>query len=679
MKLLALPTALIVAAVAVPLLLLLYFLKLRRQERKVSSTLLWKKAVQDLQVNAPFQKLRKNLLLFLQLLLLLAVLLGLAHPVSNFTRAPKQSVVLLLDTSGSMQASESNKRTRLDEAKDAAARFISELPDASRAMVISFADRARVECSFTSDKRRLKHSLEDIEPTCGGSRLGEALQLAVAYSSSLIEEANIGVPEAAKQGAADIELFSDGNITDAGEQFVTRGHMRYFKIGAASDNVGIVAFDVRRDFERPGHVSVFVRVENFNSSAVRSDVSLSLDGKLLTGAGSIREIVLGPANDPTSRSAGSRDSAASGPRGAAPESNLPASQNVVFELQHDAGGVLEVTWHRPDALDLDNRVVAPLDPPRPVRLLVVCGRPEVRALLSERRLQALGAQVVEFVTPAEYEAMPEARIVTEGRCAYDLVLLDNHDTDRLPPGHYVFFNGLPRIDGVSRGEDVVAKPIVYGAQHHPLMRSVNFDAIAIAQWKRLKLPSHALPLLEGEESTVLALLADPGHRYVISAFDLLDSDFLFEPSFPVFLQNAIMFLAGGGIIEAGRMISSGDTVTLPVPPAARKLRITRPDGVTETLDVGERANVSYARTQDVGLYRARFDDEAGTAMNFAVNLLDRVESAIRPNDSLAVGSERVATMDAATKINEALWPYAVAAALVLLLVEWWVYNRRVMI
>ena len=75
--------AAIAAAVAIPALLVLYFLKLRRREMPVSSTILWRKAIQDLQVNAPFQKLRRNLLLLLQLLLLLLLILALAKPVAN--------------------------------------------------------------------------------------------------------------------------------------------------------------------------------------------------------------------------------------------------------------------------------------------------------------------------------------------------------------------------------------------------------------------------------------------------------------------------------------------------------------------------------------------------------------------------------------------------------------------
>jgi len=111
------------AAAAVPLLLLLYFLKLKRRETAVSSTLLWKRAVRDLQVNAPFQRLRRNLLLLLQLLALTAMLLALAGPVLALRRGPGRRYVLLIDRSASMNATDVEP-SRLAEARKQAKVFV---------------------------------------------------------------------------------------------------------------------------------------------------------------------------------------------------------------------------------------------------------------------------------------------------------------------------------------------------------------------------------------------------------------------------------------------------------------------------------------------------------------------------------------------------------------------------
>src|SRR3954453_23800004 len=84
----------------------LYFLKLRRRPVQVSSTLLWRRSLEDLHVNSLFQRLRKNLLLFLQLLAVLLAMLALLGPRIKGTGAQGQRFVLAIDVSASMSATD---------------------------------------------------------------------------------------------------------------------------------------------------------------------------------------------------------------------------------------------------------------------------------------------------------------------------------------------------------------------------------------------------------------------------------------------------------------------------------------------------------------------------------------------------------------------------------------------
>ena len=134
--------AAIAAAVAIPALLILYFLKLRRREMPIPSTLLWKKAIQDLQVNAPFQRLRRNLLLFLQMALLMLLILALSRPVTFFTPGAGKNTVIIIDRSASMNASDVNGKPRLDEAKRRAKDLVETLGRGDAATVIAFDEKA---------------------------------------------------------------------------------------------------------------------------------------------------------------------------------------------------------------------------------------------------------------------------------------------------------------------------------------------------------------------------------------------------------------------------------------------------------------------------------------------------------------------------------------------------------
>ena len=174
------------AAVTVPPLVALYFLKLRRQEVAISSTFLWKRAVQDLHVNSPFQKLRNNLLLILQLLILLLAALALGRPMLEQALSAKSTLIIMIDQSASMAVVEAGGRSRLEIAKLEAKRLVDGMPDNGRAMVIAFCDRATVISSFDTEPESLKRKIDSIEQTQSSSTLTEAVALAEAYSQNLI-------------------------------------------------------------------------------------------------------------------------------------------------------------------------------------------------------------------------------------------------------------------------------------------------------------------------------------------------------------------------------------------------------------------------------------------------------------------------------------------------------------
>ena len=61
-------------------IILLYFLKLKREPVEVPSTYLWAKTIEDLHVNSLLQRLRRSLLLFLQLLAVIIAAIALLRP-----------------------------------------------------------------------------------------------------------------------------------------------------------------------------------------------------------------------------------------------------------------------------------------------------------------------------------------------------------------------------------------------------------------------------------------------------------------------------------------------------------------------------------------------------------------------------------------------------------------------
>src|SRR5439155_20459606 len=110
----------------VPLMImLLYFLRLKRKPLQVPSTFLWRKSIEDLHVNALFQWLRENVLLLLHILTVLALIYAVLGFRFHGSTANGKHSILIIDNYASMPAKDV-KPSRLDWAKQEAPKVIDE-------------------------------------------------------------------------------------------------------------------------------------------------------------------------------------------------------------------------------------------------------------------------------------------------------------------------------------------------------------------------------------------------------------------------------------------------------------------------------------------------------------------------------------------------------------------------
>ena len=639
------------AAVAVPLLVLLYFLKLKRRQEIVSSTLLWKRAVRDLQVNAPFQKLRKNLLFLLQLLALAAILLALAGPVLSLQRGPGQRYVILIDRSASMNATDVAP-SRLAEAKKQAKVFVESmrsgsvvsLRDASdHAMVIAFDGRARVMCNFTSDRRKLADAIDAIEPGDGVSRLGEALTVARAFGQGSADEAASN-PEIQAQ----LVLFSDGRIADLDTVFIDPEEMVFHAIGQSGDNVAITAMNVRRSYEQPEQLDIFASLANYNADEVTRDVQLAIDGDVRT----IRTVTIPGRTDATTD-----------------HEFTPGQVAVNFSLDHGDDGILEVRQLTGDALSCDDAAWSVLTPPKRLSVLLVTKGNSVL----ESALRACPVAQLDPCTPAGFDAMDPAMLAFEQ--PYDVMVLDNYVPEHLPRGSYLVFGAPPSGVDVNSLGLLENQMIVDWRTRHPVLQYVNLANLFAAKTIALDVPRDAEVLAEFGDSPAITLLRRHGSTFLLVGFDVLESNWPFEPGFVLFCYNALDFLATQRSRAEEAKIVVGEPLVIEGIGADTAAIVTRPDGSDSELTSDPSGTIRFAGTGHVGVYRVSIDDREQRF--YAVNLADAEESRIVPREEVSFsGGTVVAEQRDVQRANVPIWPWLVLAALVLVCIEWLAYNSK---
>ena len=604
-------------ALSLPIVIVFYLLKRKRVVKLISSTLLWQKFLAENQANAPFQKLRKNWLLILQLVILALAVVALSRPFVKGNARESSLRVMVLDASASMQSTDV-RPSRFEQARVAALKWVDGLRDGEQMMILLAGASTEVKQSPTSDKAALRRALQSCAPSDAPTRLADALKTAGAFTLEKRGEEEVT--------AGEIHLFSDGAAPDLDELANRNLPLVYHPVGSAGHNTGITRMDVKANPEDPSERAVFVAVGNFSSTVVHTEIELLFDGRHLE----TRPLLLGATN----------------------------TEIAIFTAPQTRHGVFTARLAANDDLLVDNQASVPSVMPQPAKVLVV----------------TRGNRFLEKAL----KGTPHGQITTTAQLAdsaetYDVVVLDDVIPAVWPRANVIGFH-LASTNWFPHWDTVKTPAIVDWKNTHPLLRFVSFDNVQIAESLAIKPPAWGVALVDSPQTPLIVAGELNRQRIIWVGFDPLQSTWPLRISFPIFIANAIDWLNPASSSGSQLLVQPGTAFRWSLPQQANRAQLTTPDDETRAFEIepGGREFV-VSDTSRQGVYRLR----AGTnELTFCVNLMDSNESNIMPREEIVVGKYARVSATTLKRANMELWRWIAAAGLAVLLFEWWFYHKR---
>jgi hypothetical protein len=259
-----------------------YIIKMRRRRFEVPFSHLWKRVLEQKDANSLWKQLKRIISLLLILLILGIVLFAALDPTLGAVDRKARSVVVLFDASASMKAVDGSEdgKTRLDAAKDRTKRLIDSMGGGDVAMIMKVDGQATPMSRFSSDGPMLKKVVDGIQASDTPADLTRALgaaadalrdrknPLIVVVSDGAFPEAQLGLVSWEEPKA---QPTAEKNLAAVD---LSKIDVRYLPVGKRSDNVGIVAFNVRRYIANKAAYEVFIEVQNFGSEPANRQLAL---------------------------------------------------------------------------------------------------------------------------------------------------------------------------------------------------------------------------------------------------------------------------------------------------------------------------------------------------------------------------------------------------------------------
>jgi hypothetical protein len=338
-----------------------------------------------------------------------------------------------------------------------------------------------------------------------------------------------------------------------------------------------------------------------------------------------------------------------------------AERTLVLSFTGRALGPAVARIEVEDALEADNQAFAAVNPHEPLRVLLV----GPGNFYLESVLQALpGVELFKSDSAADLAQLAPG---------HDVVVIDGVPAPRLPPGNFILVDtvapGLPFADSGR-----VVRPGALRRGRSALVRDVDLAAVRIDEARGIvvRAPSKGLQRLFWSPETDLALaLIEDDVKLVYLGFDLARSSFPLQAAFPMFMSQSLEWLRPRGDGLASAHTAAGSTQAIHLPAGESRVTVRGPSGAVQTLESRD-GTAHFDATGQAGIYRYA---AGGAERYFAVSLTDGEESDVNRRWRPAGRQVEARPAGGGGQSLVPLWPWLLAAALLLLTLEWLVWTR----
>lgn len=203
--------------IGVPVLIIIYIIKPKYQERKISSTYIWKLSLKYRKRKIPLQWL-KSLLLIVQCIIVAVIAMLLAKPyISNAMNGYNYRKIIVIDASASMMTVGNDGKTRFQRAIDKACEIAETATSENTMSVIMCSDTSVTVVKEDSEVGNIQRILKAQKPKGTDANYG----IAVAEALKLAGETSAG-----------FTLITDHNFED-------NGYFEVINVSQAETNIAV--------------------------------------------------------------------------------------------------------------------------------------------------------------------------------------------------------------------------------------------------------------------------------------------------------------------------------------------------------------------------------------------------------------------------------------------------------